>query len=91
MPTHIRPPVRRSGRTKGDTIKSPKYKHDLFKNPPDGARKRNVGGTKKKVQALCIDSNNPIVESDDEITVSKSHPSKNYSKLVVNPPYSYGI
>ena len=80
MPTHIRPPVRRSERTRGDTIKSPKYKHDLFQDPPDVASKRKHGGTSKKVQAVSNDLNDPIVESEDEATVSKSHPYKNYSK-----------
>ena len=83
MPTHVRPPVRRSGRTRGDTIKSPKYKHDLFKDPPDVATKRKHGGSRKQAPAVSIDLNDQIVESEDEVTVSKSHPSKNYSKLVL--------
>ena len=35
------------------------------------------------IVAVSIDLNDPIVESEDEVTVSKSHPSKNYSKLVL--------
>ena len=83
MPTHIQPSVRRSQRNRGHTIKSPKYKHDLFVDPPNGRKVSKLSGNKLKLPEVKQKGNDPIVESEDEHQVNSSHPSKNYGKIVL--------
>ena len=86
MPTHITPHVRRSQRNRGCTIKDPKYKHDLFQDPPNGRKVSKPKANKNKLPEKELKDDDPLIESGEsegEQLVNSSHPSKNYGKLVL--------
>ena len=88
MPTKL-PELRRSGRTSGRKIPSPKYKHDLFQDPPTVRSKKKKGSQPKKLVARKPVTDKSFVleeeeEEEKEVVSEKpiaSHPSKNYDKI----------
>ena len=88
MPTKL-PELRRSGRTSGSKIKSPKYKHDLFKDPPTiPSKKKKTQQPKKSVARKTVTDESFVLEEEEEeekeVVSEKpiaSHPSKNYDKI----------
>ena len=94
MPTQLQN-VRRSSRNAGKKIKTPKYAHDLFEDPPKVSGKKKHGKVSKKTVAKKkeIDENfvpeeeeeedKLLVEEEVRESVGGSHPSKNYSKIAL--------
>ena len=93
MPTHLQN-IRRSSRNAGTKIKTPKYAHDLFKDPPTTRGKKKVATVPKKPVAkkqVSDDNFVPNEEEEEEVLVEEevreavgaSHPSKNYTKIAL--------
>ena len=88
MPTKL-PELRRSGRTSGGKIPSPKYKHDLFQDPPTIRSKKKKVPQPKKLSVRKPETGDSYVleeeEQEGKEVVSEkpitSHPSKNYDKI----------
>ena len=75
MPT-LQGTLRRSGRNAGKKIKSPRYKHDLFQDPPTVRTKK-----KKAAKKTVSEPKKSVAEVVDEEDVAPVHPSKNYTKI----------
>ena len=75
MPT-LQGTLRRSGRNAGKKIVSPRYKHDLFQDPPTVRTKKKK--TAKKTVSVPKQSETEVVDEED---VAPVHPSKNYTKI----------
>ena len=94
MPTQLQK-LRRSSRNAGTKIKTPKYAHDLFKDPPTTRGKKKVGKVPKNpvVKKQVTDDNFVLSEEEEEEevlveeevrgVVGASHPSKNYTKIAL--------
>ena len=91
MPTQLQK-VRRSSRNAGKKIKTPKFQHDLYKDPPTTRVKKKPPNKPKKVVAEdpVIDKDFVLSEEEEEEellgevveegTGASAHPSKNYTK-----------
>ena len=55
---HIKGTVRRSARKAGNEIPSPRYKHDLFVDPPAGHSKKKKEKRKKKKEKQVSSTKN---------------------------------
>ena len=90
MPTQLQN-LRRSSRNAGTKIKTPKYAHDLFKDPPTICGKKKTVKVPKKwvAKKQLTDENFVLSEEDGEVeevvtsVVGASHPSKNYTKIAL--------